>query len=29
MRQLLVNLILVLWPIMPTKARVWAFMEDK
>jgi hypothetical protein len=27
-RQKLVNLILFFWPIMPLKARVWAFMND-
>ena len=27
-RQKLVNLILFLWPVMPLRARVWAFMND-
>lgn len=27
-RQRLVDLIVFLWPIMPTRAKVWAFMND-
>lgn len=27
-RQRLVDLIFFLWPVMPTNARVWAFMND-
>lgn len=28
LRQRLVNIILWLWPVMPFRARVWAFMND-
>jgi hypothetical protein len=27
-RQRLVDLIVALWPIMPNRARIWAFMND-
>jgi hypothetical protein len=27
-RQKLVNFIIILWPVMPLRARVWAFMND-
>lgn len=27
-RQFRVRLVLMLWPIMPTRARAWAFMND-
>lgn len=29
MKQVLVNIVLFLWPVMPMKLRIWAFWNDK